>query len=625
MAVAELRSVRDVDFMGLTRGAEPAVSSPATVHRGSFTPSPRAWEDLIFYFLLPDRFSDGKETDYRDNAGRPVTGSGTPKYASALNGNAIGTPEQAAAWREAGKGWCGGNLRGLTSKLGYLARMGVTAIWVGPVFKQVKGLDTYHGYAIQNFLQVDPRFGTAADLRELVDTAHELGIYVVLDIVINHAADVFEYAVNGPYSSGRTYPVKGFYDERRVATLPLAALPVGTSIEAAVWPAELQAASAFHQKGYIQHWDDDPEFRDGDFFGLKDIDHGTGGLVQYNPSAALDALCRSYCYWIAYADLDGFRMDTVKHIDDGAARYFASWIHEFAQRIGKDNFILIGEITGSRQFAFDKLELTGLDAALGIADVRDSMSAVARGDAAPGAYFDLFRNSRELGKDTHAWFRDKVVTMVDDHDKVGQDTKARFSASGDGAALALNVLALNATTLGIPCIYYGSEQRFDGEGSGDFADRYIREAMFGGAFGAFRSRGCHFFDESGPVYVELAKILARRRERPALRRGRQYLRPISGAGVSFGLPTPLGGPIRALVAWSRILDNAEVLCVMNTDPRQPTTAWVTVDHGLHRPGRTLRCFYSSDAAQVGRTVIAAAHNGSAVQLTVPAAGFAMYE
>jgi glycosidase len=482
--------------------------------------------------------------------------------------------------------------------------------------------------------------GTAADLKNMVSTAHRLGIYVVLDIVINHAANVFEYAADrywtqdprsgswylDPRWDGRAYPVKGFYDERRSPLgAPLGPLPVDAPLDAGVWPAEFQSASAFHQKGYIKNFDWDPEYREGDFFDLKDIDHGEGPLDGYAPSPALDALCRSYCYWMAYADIDGFRIDTVKHIDDGAARYFVSWVHEFAQRIGKDNFYLIGEVAGDRPFAFQKVELTGLDAALGIADVRDALSAVAKGEATPDAYFGLFRNSRELGKESHAWFRDKVVTPLDDHDKIGQDPKTRFCSSGDGPALVLNVLAMNATTLGIPCIYYGTEQAFDGQGSGDFADRYIREAMFGGPFGAFRSRDCHFFDEDGPVYREIAKILVRRRERPALRRGRQYLRPISGNGVSFGVPARLGGPIRALVAWSRILDDSEILCVMNTDPDHPTTAWVTVDDGLHRPGSTLRCFYSTDPGEIGRTITAAARNGSAVQLTVPAAGFAMYE
>jgi glycosidase len=94
---------------------------------------------------------------------------------------------------------------------------------------------------------------------------------------------------------------------------------------------------------------------------------------------------------------------------------------------------------------------------------------------------------------------------------------------------------------GIPCIYYGSEQKFDGSGSGPGNDRYIREAMFGGSFGAFRSHGRHFFDESAPVHGELSRVLAVRRAEPALRRGRQFLRQISGNGTDFGYPASSGG------------------------------------------------------------------------------------
>jgi glycosidase len=84
-------------------------------------------------------------------------------------------------------------LKGLKSKLGYLRRLGVTAIWISPVFKQVPFEATYHGYGIQNFLDVDPHFGTREDLRDLVDAAHQQGIYCILDIILNHAANVFGY------------------------------------------------------------------------------------------------------------------------------------------------------------------------------------------------------------------------------------------------------------------------------------------------------------------------------------------------------------------------------------------------------------------------------------------------
>ena len=78
----------------------------------------------------------------------------------------------------------------------------------------------------------------------------------------------------------------------------------------------------------------------------KDVNLGSGGWMISGRPAALEVPAGIYKYWIAYADLDGYRVDTVKHMDPGATRYFASVIHEFAQSLGKENFYLIGEITG---------------------------------------------------------------------------------------------------------------------------------------------------------------------------------------------------------------------------------------------------------------------------------------
>jgi hypothetical protein len=146
--------------------------------------------------------------------------------------------------------------------------------------------------------------------------------------------------------------------------------------------------------------------------------------------------------------------------------------------------------------------------------------------------------------------------MLDDHDQVwrGGGNKARFCAEPPGPRLMLAALALNLTTLGIPCLYYGSEQLFDGGGpragvDGDetgggngegeeeaggvkmehHADQYIREAMFGGGFGPFGSRGRHAFDEragGAGVHAAVAAVARVRVREPALRRGRQYLREI---------------------------------------------------------------------------------------------------
>jgi hypothetical protein len=219
----------------------------------------------------------------------------------------------------------------------------------------------------------------------------------------------------------------------------------------------------------------------------------------------------------------------------------------------------------------------------------------------------------------------RCVTLFNDHDQVSKgQNKARFCADPGATKLVLNALALNVMTLGIPCIYYGTEQAFDGHGGGDGADRYIREAMFGGEFGAFASRGRHFFDESGPVYQGLKNLLQLRRSDPIYRRGRQYLRPISGDGVNFGLPALVGGQIRGLVPWSRLLDSEEALLAINTDPDQPRTAWVTIDATLHAAGDKLARVYPTGGSNIDDTVTVEARNGKAVRLTVPVAGLVIY-
>ena len=602
----------------------------------AYYPSPAAWEDQVLYFLMLDRFSDGNEQGYRDNQGEPVTTGKTPLFQLSDAGNATSAEAAAARWRDAGIRFVGGNLKGLTSKIGYLQRLGITAIWISPIFKQVASQESYHGYGIQNFLEVDPRFGTREELREMVATAHAHGIYVILDIIFNHAGDVFEYTADrypnedgsmDPRWDGRPYQVRGYRDAAGNITLPFGRVDLAAHPDAwpdgAVWPADLQQEATFTRRGRINNWDHDPEFLEGDFATLKDIYHGQGSLDHYTPSAALKILCEAYKFWIGFADIDGFRIDTVKHMDLGATRFVTSVIKEFAMSIGKENFYLIGEITGGRARAFTTLELTGLDAALGIDDIPDKLEYLAKGYRNPADYFDLFRNSELVNKESHTWFRNRVVTMFDDHDQVRKgENKARFCADPDAWKALVNVLALNVNTLGIPCIYYGAEQFFDGHGG---SDRYLREAMFGGEFGAFGSRNRHFFNEDGPAYRRLAEILAVRRSRMALRRGRQYLRSISGDGVNFGLPALVGDQIRSIVAWSRLFNDEEILLAINTDPSQARTAWVTIEDELHQEGDTLRRLYATDPDATPETLTVEARNGKAVRLTVPGAGFVIYE
>src|SRR6202012_359348 len=130
-----------------------------------------------------------------------------------------------------------------------------------------------------------------------------------------------------------------------------------------------------------------------------------------------------------------------------------------------------------------------------------------------------------------------------------------------------------------------------------FSDRYIRESMFGGDFGAKHTRNRHFFNPNHDIYLAIQQINRVRAKEIALRRGRQYLRDISGPddGVNFGPPQRFGAArMLSVVPWARVFSETEVLCAMNTHPDQALTVWVTVDRDLHVDGDTLTRLYSSD-------------------------------
>jgi len=241
----QFKSVSEIDFEALTKK-----------RRRPFHPSPEAWEDQVLYFLLLDRFSDGNETDYKGNNGKRVHSGKTPLLDLDKDaGSAVTTKNAAAQWREAGNSWVGGNLKGLRSKLGYLQRLGITTIWISPVLQQsVYNEHTYHGYGTQNFLEVDPHFGTREDLRDLVAEAHDCGLNVVLDVILNHTADVFVYDPDrylektpdgvdymDPRWDGNEYAVKAFRDRKGAPTIPFGPVDLEEYPDAwpsgAVWPA----------------------------------------------------------------------------------------------------------------------------------------------------------------------------------------------------------------------------------------------------------------------------------------------------------------------------------------------------------------------------------------------------
>jgi glycosidase len=633
------KSLLDIDFASLTRGP--------------FTPSPAAWEDQVLYFLMLDRFSDGNERGgYADAAGRPVETGATPPYRPDDEGRVdYGT------WFRAAGGWQGGTIKGLTSKLGYLRRLGITALWVSPPFRQVAFEPSYHGYGIQNFLDVDPHFGTREDFRDFVRAAHDQGIYVILDVIAHHCGNVFTYdadrypgrdadgrLVNDPRWDGRPYAVDGFNDREGRPTLPFGVPGEMSPADAgrleaswpdgAIWPREFQRGDLFLHKGRINNWGHYPEYVEGDMAGgFKTLDVRVRWVGQYRrPSPAMAWLCLVYSFWIAYADLDGFRIDAAKHMDADALRSFCDWIREFAESIGKERFLLVGEVPGGRDQAWEVVQRTGLDAALGIDDVPGRLERMVTGEADPIDYFSIFRNWMldEPDGAGHRWYRDEVVTLVDDHDQCRKWTaKWRFCGDGRYRDLAFNVLAVQLTTAGIPCIYYGSEQGFDSGGRASDCDLVLRENMFGGRFGGLCTQGRHFFNERAPLYRALASLTELRKQLITLRRGSQVLHRVSGDGVNFGLPRRMGERMRSLVCWSRLFMDQETLVVINTDESEAVSAWSTVAPLLRVDGDQFHLvfWHAPRPAAPPAATLTVEHRGGlpTVRMTLPPAGFAIYQ
>jgi glycosidase len=597
--------------------------------RRAYHASPVDWRREVIYFLLPDRFSDGREAE-RQPVDRADPGSTRPD------------DWRWDRWAESGRSrFQGGTLSGIVSKLGYLHDLGVTTLWIAPVWKQrtvtsVAGEpaepDDYHGYSVQDFLDVDPRFGTREDLVKLVEKAHGMGMRIILDIVINHTGENWDYdlgtegtpdyRVRPPYKEpGERYPF-GAWRDGTGGRLPGGATPATRNQGA--WPTELQDQNAYTRAGgdgvgFGGGGDEDPDapYRRADWFS-RDLDL----------SAHLQTLIRVWSYWVALADLDGFRCDTLKHVAPGQARLFCGAIREFADGLGKSNFLIVGEVGGGDRLEEKYLQIIGrnLGAVLETGETRALLRDLARGEAAmPGQnpVEDFFARFRLSEPTTHRALGSAYVSSLDDHDDLWISPQLRFGADvppgraePDPAQVAVGV-AMLLYLLGIPCLYYGTEQAMTGPeaserkwlpgwGVGNLSgDRYLREAMFGpehprkaGAagcpapggklsakqlfdqdqpgFGPFGTTGRHVFDTESDTYKKVRMLLAARAAHPALATGRQYLRRTAGPDGAFSYPWP-----GEVLGWSRVLAGTEAVCVVNPSLGETRGVRVEIDGPLN--------------------------------------------
>ena len=550
----------------------------------------REWREEFIYFLMVDRFHDDQP---RQPVNQPARTHG------------IQTPDN----------FYGGKIRGITRNLNYIAGLGCTAIWLSPVFENNAG--AYHGYNINNYLDIDPGFGTKEDLIELVDAAHNFQkngepfpIRIILDVVINHSGNNWFYKdEDKPGVHPYTYfnDIRFDFGDWRKPDRPI--------------PTELRNPDLYHRQGTIADaggYDTYPENQHGDLSGLKDYANDD----DQPGSALINILIKSHCYWIREADIDGFRVDAVKHMGALACSRFCSNIREYAYSLGKRGFFLFGELAVSSDDIYneyigqntsakegDRTVFFGLNSLLDFRlakgdDNNASLRAVIKAAAGPQTLFNRLQaqqhralNRGEIGR--------YLVSFIDNHDTFWQPD-GRFGATASDLQIIAGIGFL-LCTLGTPCIYYGTEQGFSGSGG----DNNVREAMFDK-----NNIAQNLLNTNCTIYQEIAKIASVMRASAPLRFGRMYYREISGNGINFGLP--FGNDYT--LAFSRLLYGREILVAYNVS-NQHRDDFVIVDASIHKAGDKLNFLYGAN----GTVTVQEASGALFVQLPLDAQQFVILE
>ncbi|MEU9360112.1 pullulanase-type alpha-1,6-glucosidase [Streptomyces sp. NPDC048301] len=464
-----------------------------------------------FYFVLPDRFANGDTSNDRGG----------------LTGSRLET-----GFDPTDKGFYqGGDLKGLTQRLDYIKGLGTTAIWLAPIFKNrpVQGTGEnasagYHGYWITDFTQVDPHFGTNADLTKLIDKAHGKGMKVFFDVITNHTADTVDYAEKKygykpkgafPYldEDGRPFDDTQGVEDVDAGSFPYTPVSTGKKV-----PAWLNDTTMYHNRGDSTYAGESTEY--GDFSGLDD-------LWTERPEV-VSGMEKIYEKWVRDFDIDGFRIDTVKHVDLDFWTQWATALDGYAAKHGRDDFFMFGEVYSADTAITSPYVTRGrLDATLDF-----PFQEAARQYASQGAPASKLAS---LYADDYRYTTDKAnayeqVTFLGNHDmgRIGtflkQDNpKADDAELLDRARLANELMFLGR---GNPVVYYGDEQGYTGAGG----DKDARQTLFASKtadyldddqIGTGRTHASDAYDTGHPLYRSIAALSTLTREHPALRDGTQ--------------------------------------------------------------------------------------------------------
>lgn len=372
------------------------------------------WRDEIIYFIMTDRFNDGDSSN-----NQPFYNKGNVNY------------------------YHGGDLQGIINQIGYLRSLGITAVWLTPVVENVwrnphyPEYTGYHGYWAYDFTKLDPHLGrNNDDYKHFIDTMHNNGILVIQDIVINHMGPLAFYK-NGwtPKFNASGYNRKFVDDYNSGHTASL--------------KAPFNDLNSFHNYGQINNYDDPIQCVTGDLLDLPDL--------KTEDVEVREALKAAYTDW-AKLGVDGFRIDTVKHVETDFWNDFCPKIR--SEVVGK-NFFQFGEVLiGYHPTLANYVSETGLDSVLNY-DLYYVMRTVFGN--APDPYHTNATNELTKELKRRSYYsrnsaQDLLVNFIDNHDN------NRFLTDTNGSLDRLwMALTYLMTTKGIPCIYYNTENNIFGD------------------------------------------------------------------------------------------------------------------------------------------------------------------
>ncbi|WP_327269752.1 pullulanase-type alpha-1,6-glucosidase [Streptomyces sp. NBC_01218] len=476
-----------------------------------------------FYFVMPDRFANGDTSNDRGG----LTGSRTE-----------------TGYDPTDKGFYqGGDLKGLTSRLDYVKGLGTTAIWLAPIFKnrpvQGTGADAsagYHGYWITDFTQVDPHFGTNADLEKLIDKAHGKGMKVFFDVITNHTADTVDYAEKKyGYQPKGAHPYldtegRPFDDADGMATVDADSFPYTPVTTGGKVPSWLNDPTMYHNRGDSTYAGESTEY--GDFSGLDD-------LWTERPEV-VTGMEKIYEKWVRDFDIDGFRIDTVKHVDLDFWTQWATALDTYAARHGRDDFFMFGEVYSADTAITSPYVTRGrLDATLDF-----PFQEAARQYASQGAPASKLA---ALYADDYRYTTDKAnayeqVTFLGNHDmgRIGTFLKQDNPNASDAELLQRDKLANELMFLGRgnPVVYSGDEQGYTGAGG----DKDARQPLFAtkiadylddDQLGTGRTHASDAYDTTHPLYTSIAALSRLTKAHPALQDGVQTERYAEGQVYAY--------------------------------------------------------------------------------------------